>query len=130
MSRVEKIVLDEKNKLLFIRPKTDNSFSTYRPSKLRPSKNGRESNSRCELNSVPNDVTHTQRHRDTRAKNLDTEHRDTQTSDSHRKRHTTLSVKLGLFVYRLETWKITHNAGNVVVKDGNKRRIVAQLMHA
>ena len=27
----EKLVLDEKNKLLFIRPKTDNSFSTYRP---------------------------------------------------------------------------------------------------
>ena len=35
---VEKIFLNEKSKLLFIRPKTDNSFSTYRPSKLRPSK--------------------------------------------------------------------------------------------
>ena len=41
---VNKIVLDENNKLLFIRPKTDNSFSTYRPSKLRPSENGPESN--------------------------------------------------------------------------------------
>ena len=59
---VEKIVPDEKNKLLFIRPKTDNSFSTYPPSKLRPSKNGRESNSRREQNSVPNDVTHTHTH--------------------------------------------------------------------
>ena len=29
LSQVEKIVLDERNKLLFIRPKTDNSFSTF-----------------------------------------------------------------------------------------------------
>ena len=62
---VEKIVLDEKSKLLFIWPKTDNSFSTYRPSKLRPSENGPESNPRREQNSVPNDVTHTQTQRQT-----------------------------------------------------------------
>ena len=40
LSQVGKIVLDEKNKLLFIRPKTDKLFSTYCPSKLRPSENG------------------------------------------------------------------------------------------
>ena len=50
---VEKIVLNEKNKLLFIRPKTDNLFSTYRPSKLRPSENSRESDLRREQNSDP-----------------------------------------------------------------------------
>ena len=55
LSQVEKIVLDEKNKLLFIRPKTDNSFSTYRLSKLRPSENGPETNSRREHNFVPSD---------------------------------------------------------------------------
>ena len=62
-----KIVLDKKNKFLFNRPNTDNSFSTYCPSKLRPNKNDHESNSRRERNSYPReaqkDMTHKLRHR-------------------------------------------------------------------
>ncbi len=103
LSRVEKIVLDEKNKLLFIRPKTDNSFSTYRLSKLRRSENGPETNSKQEHDFVPSDVRH---------KNLDTEHTDTQTSDSHTYQHIS---------------HISTHAPGELTQRSIKRRIASQL---
>ena len=93
---------------------------------MRPTENGPESNPRRGQNSVPNDVTHRERHRDTRDKKLDTEHTDTQTSDSAQtETRDTLGITLSFcmvlaisIVSRLETRRLTHNA---VVKDGIKR---------